>query len=663
VEKTSEANPPDRHREGSVMRLQRMSKKIFCSIAMIGRKDKVVKTKYLGSSMMVMLFGTMVCFVSVVPSGAEDVPLTPEGVKAMAEYSAMLESLKTELKGKIPQIDKAKADEFLAARKDKKVDDLALAQPILADLDAFLSSGELDDKLVKCSLLAAATPRGLAEFVQQGPGKQKLIDYLLAHPDMMKTMLHAGGAKAGRYGKVLDIYRSILAASERAKEGVFNRIAMALALELAAPELCGYKDVDPVKRYTFYEKSYLDKALDSNFDKHSIWLMRQIVNDPHTEEDMLWMREMLWNYRPDMINAPEAYIARYVGLMNTEFGHKPQERDEKLPYTAMQQWIDKGGQCGPKAFFGRCLGRSFGIPVWGGRLRSHTAMFYWTPRGWNSILGISWINGFWTVDQVEPMRAWYFHIQAIARNYPQDYEKVCRAQWTGDVLEESRIDGMKSEETGGLWNALALNKAMAICLERAGKKPDWHKPEVLVVPWLAEARNKESPNIPEPLMKPEITADDRTITVAEDGSMTIPAVACTAPTTNTLKIVMMNSRDGGKQLHYRRYELPEPFVYEVTAPKAGTYDLVVKACTVNRDQFFVLTVNDDKAPVNVQMPYTVGKWGDSNPVKVMLKAGKNNLAFNRTVPEGIDFQKDAWKFAGPEFGGISLKSLTLRPVN
>jgi len=619
--------------------------------------------KKFGSSMTVMLCGMMVFFSAVVPSGAADVPLTPEGVKAMAEYRAMLESLRAELKGKIPQIDKAKADAFLAARKDKKVDDLAVAQPILADLDAYLSSGALDDKLVKCSLLATATPQGLAAYAQQGEGQKKLIDYLLANPAMMKAMLYAGGAKAGRYGRALDIYRGILVASERAKEGVFNRIAMAIALELAAPELCGYKDVDPVKRYTFYEKSYLDKALDSNFDKHSIWLMRQIVNDPHTEEDMLWMREMLWNYRPDMINAPEAYIARYVGLMNTEFGHKPQERDEKLPYTAMQQWIDKGGQCGPKAFFGRCLGRSFGIPVWGGRLRSHTAMFYWTPRGWNSILGISWINGFWTVDQVEPMRAWYFHIQAIARNYPQDYEKVCRAQWTGDVLEESRIDGMKSEETGGLWNALALNKAMAICLERAGKKPDWHKPEVLVVPWLAEARNKESPNIPEPLMKPEITADDRTITVAEDGSMTIPAVACTAPTTNTLKIVMMNSRDGGKQLHYRRYELPEPFVYEVTAPKAGTYDLVVKACTVNRDQFFVLTVNDDKAPVNVQMPYTVGKWGDSNPVKVMLKAGKNNLAFNRTVPEGIDFQKDAWKFAGPEFGGISLKSLTLRPVN
>ncbi len=218
--------------------------------------------------------------------------------------------------------------------------------------------------------------------------EKKWIDDLLADPSLMKGMLIAGGAKAGRYGESMRILRAIEAQSPRAKEGVFRRLALATALELAAPELCGYKDIDPLKRYAFFEKSYLDKELDSHFDKHSVWLLRQVVNDPQSEEDMLWMREMLWNYRPDQNLAPEEYNARYVGLMYSEFGHRiAAEGETGPPYTQMQRFIDRGSICGGKAFFGRCLGRSFGIPVWGVTQHKHAALSHWTPKGWVVNLG------------------------------------------------------------------------------------------------------------------------------------------------------------------------------------------------------------------------------------------------------------------------------------
>ena len=51
---------------------------------------------------------------------------------------------------------------------------------------------------------------------------------------------------------------------------------------------------------------------------------------------------MLWNYRPDQITAPKGYRAPYVGLMNSEFGHKRAEVDENLTTTRLQQLIDKG---------------------------------------------------------------------------------------------------------------------------------------------------------------------------------------------------------------------------------------------------------------------------------------------------------------------------------
>jgi DNA replication initiation complex subunit (GINS family) len=45
--------------------------------------------------------------------------LTPEGQKALAEYTGMLESLRADLKGKIPVIDEQKAQDFMAAHKKK----------------------------------------------------------------------------------------------------------------------------------------------------------------------------------------------------------------------------------------------------------------------------------------------------------------------------------------------------------------------------------------------------------------------------------------------------------------------------------------------------------------------------------------------------------------
>jgi hypothetical protein len=240
------------------------------------------------------------------PKKVEVPPLSPEAQKAHDGYASMLQALRSELEPKLPQIDAAKYAKLTEAYAAKKVSSSACmeaAKPVLADVEGFLVSDTLDAKLVKAAIIADATPRGLAEFTAQGPAEKKMIDDLLGSPTMMKELLLAGGAKAGRYGKSMQIYTGILAKHPKAKEGLLNRLALAVALEFAAPELCSYQTIDPIKRYAFYEKSYLDKELSPNFEKHSIWLLRLVVNDPNTEEDMLWMREMIWNYRPDQINA------------------------------------------------------------------------------------------------------------------------------------------------------------------------------------------------------------------------------------------------------------------------------------------------------------------------------------------------------------------------
>lgn len=203
---------------------------------------------------------TLVCNTGTLLAASKKavvVPLSPEAQKAVDTYAGMLESLRSELKPKLPQKDAAKVSKLTTAYAAKKVSSTACmeaAKPILVDIESFVASDALDAKLARAAVIAAATPRGLMEFTQQGPAEKKLIDDLLGNPILMKELLLAGGAKASRYGKSLQIYNAILSKHPRAKEGLFNRLAWAVALEFAAPELCGYGTVDPIKRYDFSEQ-------------------------------------------------------------------------------------------------------------------------------------------------------------------------------------------------------------------------------------------------------------------------------------------------------------------------------------------------------------------------------------------------------------------------
>ena len=63
-------------------------------------------------------------------------------------------------------------------------------------LKKFLASDKLDAKLVKYVVLLDATPKGLAEFAQQGKEQAALIGQLLADDELMKQMLVADGASS-----------------------------------------------------------------------------------------------------------------------------------------------------------------------------------------------------------------------------------------------------------------------------------------------------------------------------------------------------------------------------------------------------------------------------------------------------------------------------------
>ena len=604
------------------------------------------------------------------------VELNAAGQKLLARYSDQLKALQADIAKALPQVDQQKKAAFLKAyqsesaamsaerktmgaqakAKDKDAaakahgaakealakataDAQATAKAVLTGLEKFLASDKLDAQLVKYIVLAQATPRGLAEFAQQGPQQEALVEKLLADGGLMKQMVIADGAQGGKYGQAMQIYSEIQKASAKAGSGVLQRLALAISLEHAVPigqnnpvaQTDAPATVDPVKRYQQFEKAFLDGELDPGFKDLTVWEYRNAVNGNEPDWTLVWGRAMLRNYRPDEISTSN-YSWRYVESVRTEVKYGSQDQKNDMP--TLQQYqniIMNGGVCGRRAFFGRFILRSFGIPTLARPQPGHATLVHWTPKGWVICLGATWGWG-----SVEGNSDIDFLAMTQARKVEPAYMDVQRAQWVGAVLGEKRAVGFHSAASG-FWNSVALyrqgeiiEKAKAVTLAAVGTD-------------IGEANESKEKEV---VKAATVTDADKKIVVGQDGAITIPAVACSKPTNSTGKIRFMKSYLGGMQLHYNRLGGPEGFEYTFDAPAAGKYALIARVVTTSAEQHLLVAANDAKEPTDIAVPFTVGMWDKTPPVQVSLVKGRNVLRFSRNDP----------------VKGLTIKDFTLKPV-
>ena len=89
------------------------------------------------------------------------------------------------------------------------------------------------------------------------------------------------------------------------------------------------------------------------------------------------------------------------------------------------------------------------------------------------------------------------------------------------------------------------------------------------------------------------------------------------------------------------------FDYQVIVRRSGKYALTAQVVTANFHQRLNVTVNDADSEITMEMPFTLGKWQDSEPVTLTLEEGENTLRFWRNQP--------------PQYG-VAIKDFTLTPV-
>ncbi len=545
--------------------------------------------------------------------------------KDLAKWEANKADGVKELKVRQESLDKAKAAAANAGQANETAkaalakahsDEQNAAKAYLSEMEPFLSSDKLDAILMKAAVMVDATPGGLAEYAQQGRDQEALVDNFLANEKIMKEMLIAGGANHGKYGRALQIYLAIHQASPKSNEGVLHRLALATSLEHAIPvkqsNAVNQKDapavVDPVKRYLHYEKAYLDGELDPAFKDLNTWELRMVVDCDAPDEILTWGREMLRTYRPDHIYNSN-YGWRYSAAVKTEVPYGSQCVKDDLPSLNNYQNIPKdGGVCGRRAFFGRFMLRSFGIPVWGVTQHAHAALSHWTPKGWVINLGAGFEHSWWDKDEA-PLSGSDFLVDAQAREHTQDYSKVLRANWVSSILGEQPYNGRKSV-AGGFWSNVAHDRAVMLAANAVTLGPLGQE--------LAEANE---PKEKQDMNSAPVKASDQQVVANKNGSISIPAVAHGKATGSG---TAMKSFAGGMQLHCDGGFKTE---YSFDAPQAGKYALSARLATLQEGQKFQFAANDAKASVELAVPYTVGIWQQTKPVEITLNRGKNALNF------------------------------------
>ncbi len=501
------------------------------------------------ASVALMLIATLAMTADAQQS--QPAALTEAGQKLEAGYAAQIQTLKAEVEKALPQFDAQKKAAFVGAAKDLKsasAQDTAIRAVAELNLIPVLSDAKLDSKLVKLVVLQTATPRGMAEFAQQSAEQVALVDKLLADSELMKQMLVADGAKEHKYGRAMEIYSAIQKASGNAKEGILQRLALAIALEHAVPvkqsnplaKSDAPATVDPVKRFLAYEKAYVDGELDPAFKDLTAWDIRTVVDGDEPDEVSAWGRQMLRNYRPDLVVHPD-FNWRYVQSVATDV--KYGSGDVKFDRPELQNYqniLMNGGICGRRAFFGRFILRAFGVPTTARPQTGHGSLVHWTPKGWVPCLGAGWGGG-WTATRYK--NDLDFLATTQARENTDAFLQVKRAQWIGDVMGETPVYGVH-EGVPGFWYGVSLctqrdliNKAKIKALAAVGTN-------------LGESNETGA----KPVIEKVGTADsERKITVGPDGVITIPAAAYSKPSGSTAEVMTLKSFGSGMQINLPRF--------------------------------------------------------------------------------------------------------------
>jgi hypothetical protein len=506
------------------------------------------------------------------------------------------------------------------------------ANKIFKELD-IVESEKLEAYILKGTIIQRATPEALAAFVEEIPKKHAgLIKTLFKSNNLMKEMLLNGGAKYGCFGHAMKIYTDIVTGFPEEDDKfteVNKKLAMAVALELASPimEFDTKIEVDPVKRFQHYDQAHRNGELDPAFPHFTIWELRHVVNCDAKDDQLQWGRDMMMNYAPYITTITDLKL-RYMYILNSDvLTRKATWTDTPRTY---QQVLSGGGKDVQNAWFGRFICKAFGIPTWGAQQPEHMSMTRWTAEGWVAMLGASWDDCYWEDEWGTDFKA---EVDARSSFTAEEYyQKLVLLEGFAEMSDGRR--GNVSEEEKMILHPHRLWRSLAI-IQKA----------VMLVPASPESFERSGEGCVKTKLETYLEAMEFE---QPEEEIKFKKGVCTVPPSvhgfSEGNLIVIASAGGGQQLNMLadskvEYELPVEI-------EERTYTLTITVCTAHLKQSPLLLSVDGGEKIEIEIPYTIGKWEKTEGVEIDLREG-STLMFTRERPSF----------------GLAIKKFVLKPLD
>jgi hypothetical protein len=440
----------------------------------------------------------------------------------------------------------------------------------------------------------------IGAFATADPANRGFLAWLLNNTQAMDLFLEAAGPtaiaerEANRYtvpAETLEIWRKIRETDPDAKDGIYQRLAIATAIAPPGSRTRGAgganPPADPVGRYKHFKSAHKKGELFPSFDHLTVWEYTKVVSCHASDSDLAWAREMINTWRPDL------RIKEQV----VESTREVWRRKSPVPYTDFKAVLEGGGSCGPRSSWSVMICQAFGIPAIGVSQPSHACVAD---------------KSVYPEMEPQPGNAWKIH--QGAGWHVSKLDGTSGPLFFEAVKERALAEFSQIEHWRWLASTLAAKEAADAVRAVANK-----------------IRESAPPPAPAPAPAPEPAP-----AIAEEPFKAVPGVIhVEAEAFSKMSgVCVYDCFTGGKQVNFQKNMTTSWIDYAVDVPAAGTYGIVIRVAAVNVDQVLDISSGTNKL-ATIHIPNTTGLWTTTEAVDLKLNKGTQTLRISAPFQRGI----------------------------
>lgn len=491
-------------------------------------------------------------------------------------------------------------------------------------------------------LIAKTGAVPLGALAKAEPANREFLGWLLKNGPAMELYLE-GAVPIGLAAREADqsmltttalgIWRNILKSDPDAKDGMYQKMAIALALVPPGSINIGaggaVTPVDPVVRYKYFKTAYKNKELFPSFDHLTVWEYTHILSSGATDADLTWAREMVNTFRPDLRQDE-------LVVNSTSFVWRRSAPPQFYPnggYQDFKNVLAGGGKCGPRSSWSVMVCQAFGIPAIGVGQPGHACVAYKAVNPMTQPQpGSAWKVGFgagWQKSKLIGLSGPDFLAGIEKRTDAEKFSQVEHLRWLAAALTPAERAAAVIEVAHKINDSITAVKTDLT----ASLKPEEAEADPGVKAGAAKASKISS----------EGTGSSAPIK-SVNGVIHVEAAAF-AQTGGKISwggqiphVLVHDCYAGGQQVYFQQQMKEQWADYSIEVPTAGIYQIIMKAACVNDAQVLeVCSGGNVLAEVPIDLEF--GLWAETKPVELKLEKGVQTLRIQTPVSVNAENHK------------------------